>query len=43
MRNCIDDWFKRPIDKLTKEGQEIRVETIPVTINKENKWIETSK
>jgi hypothetical protein len=29
MKNYIEDWFKRAIDKLTKEGQE--------TVSKENK------
>ena len=37
MRNYIEDWFKREIDKLTKEGQETIVETVPVTINQGNK------
>jgi hypothetical protein len=37
MRNYIEEWFKREIDKLTKEGQEIIVETVFVTVNEENK------
>ena len=43
MNNYIEDWFKREIDKLTKEGQETTVETVPVTINEENKRTTTSK
>ena len=37
MRNYIQHWFKREIDKLSKEGQEIAVETVHVTFNEENK------
>jgi hypothetical protein len=36
MKNYIEDWFKKEIDKLTKEGQEA-VETVPITINEDNK------
>jgi hypothetical protein len=43
MRNYIEDWFKREINKLTKEGQETSVETVPITVNEENKRTSTSK
>jgi hypothetical protein len=36
MKNYIEDWFKKAIDKLTKEGQEA-VEMVPITINEDNK------
>ena len=37
MKNYIEDWFKKTIDKLTKEGQETTIETVPITVNEENK------
>jgi SOS response regulatory protein OraA/RecX len=43
MKNYIEDWFKREIDKLTKEGQETTVEIVLVTISKENTRTTTSK
>jgi hypothetical protein len=36
MKNYIEDWFKKAIDKLTKEGQDT-VETLPITVNEDNK------
>jgi hypothetical protein len=42
MKRYIEDWFSKAIDKLTKEGKEI-VETVPVTVNEDNKRISTSK
>jgi len=43
MKNYIEDWFKKAIDKLTKEGQEAAVETVPITVNEEKKRTPTSK
>jgi hypothetical protein len=43
MKNYIEDWFKREIDKLTKEGQETTVGTVLVTVSEENKRTTTSK
>jgi hypothetical protein len=43
MKSYIEDWLKRAIDKLTKEGQETTIETIPITVNKENKRTTASK
>jgi hypothetical protein len=43
MKNYIEDWFKKAIDKLTKEGQETTIETVPITANEENKMIAASK
>jgi hypothetical protein len=37
MKNYIEDWFKRAIDKLTKEGQETTVGTVLETVSEENK------
>jgi hypothetical protein len=42
MKNYIEEWFKKAIDKLTNEGQET-VETVPVTVNEDNKRTPTSK
>jgi hypothetical protein len=42
MKNYIEDWFKKSIDKLTKEGQEA-VEMVPITINEDNKRTTTRK
>ena len=36
MKIYIEDWFKKEIDKLTKEGKET-VETVPITNNEDNK------
>jgi hypothetical protein len=36
MKNYIEEWFKKAIDKLTNEGKET-VETVPVTVNEDNK------
>jgi hypothetical protein len=43
MKNYVEDWFKKTIDKLAKEGQEATVEIVPTIINEENKSTETSK
>jgi hypothetical protein len=43
MKSYIKDWFKREINKLTKEGQETTIETVLVTVNEENKRTTTSK
>jgi hypothetical protein len=42
MESYIEDWFRKEIDKLTKEGQET-IETVPITINEDNKKTTTSK
>jgi hypothetical protein len=42
MKNYIEEWFKKEIDKLTNEGKET-VETVPVTIDEDNKRTTTSK
>jgi hypothetical protein len=42
MKSYIEDWFNKEIDKLTKEGKET-VETVPVTVNEDNKRTTTSK
>jgi hypothetical protein len=42
MKSYIEEWFKKAIDKLTTEGKET-VETVPVTINEDNKRTPTSK
>jgi hypothetical protein len=42
MKNYIEEWFKKEIDKLTNEGKET-VETVPVTVNEDNKRTTTSK
>jgi hypothetical protein len=36
MENYIEGWFKKEIDKLTKEGKET-VETVPIIVNEDNK------
>jgi hypothetical protein len=36
MKNYIEEWFKKQIDKLANEGKET-IETVPVTINEDNK------
>jgi hypothetical protein len=42
MKNYIEEWFKKAIDKLTNEGKET-VETVPVTIDEDNKRTTTRK
>jgi hypothetical protein len=42
MKNHIEEWFKKAIDKLTNEGQGT-VETVPITVNEDNKRILASK
>jgi hypothetical protein len=42
MKNYIEDLFKKAIDKLTKEGQEL-VETVPITVNEDDKRTTKSK
>jgi hypothetical protein len=42
MKNYIEEWFKKAIDKLTNEGKE-RVETVPVTVDEDNKRTTTNK
>jgi hypothetical protein len=42
MKSYIEEWFKKDIDKLTNEGKET-VETVPVTVNEDNKRTPTSK
>jgi hypothetical protein len=42
MKSYIEYWFNKEIDKLTKEGKET-VETVPVTVNEDNKRTTTSK
>ena len=36
MKNYVEYWFKKEIDKLTKEFQETIVETIPINANVRN-------
>jgi hypothetical protein len=36
MKNYIEEWFKKAIDKLTNEGKET-VETVLVTVNEDHK------
>jgi hypothetical protein len=43
MKNYTEDWFKRAIDKLTKEGQEMTVWTAPKTVSEKNKRTKESK
>jgi hypothetical protein len=43
MKSYIEDWFKKAIDKLTKEGKETIVETVLITFNEENKRTSESK
>jgi hypothetical protein len=42
MKNYIEYWFKKVIEKLTKEGQ-ATVETVPITVNEDNNRTTTSK
>jgi hypothetical protein len=41
MKNYIEEWFKKAIDKLTNEGKET-IEMVPVTVNGDNKKTTTS-
>jgi hypothetical protein len=41
MKNHIEEWFKKVIDKLTNEGKET-VETAHVTVNEDDKRTEAS-
>jgi hypothetical protein len=43
MKNYIEDWFKREIDKLTKEDQEMTVGTILEIVSENNKRTTTNK
>jgi hypothetical protein len=43
MKSYIEDWLKKEIDKLTKEGQETTFEMVLITSNKENTRTEESK
>jgi hypothetical protein len=36
MKNYIEYWYRKEIDKLTKEGKET-VDTVPITVNEDNK------
>jgi len=36
MKNYIEEWLKKAIEKLTNEGQET-VEAVPVIVNEDNK------
>jgi hypothetical protein len=42
MKGYIKEWFKKAIDKLTNGGQEA-VETVPITVDKNDKRTSTSK
>jgi hypothetical protein len=42
MKNYIEEWFKKAIEKLTTEGQET-IETVPVIANKYNEMTSSSK
>jgi hypothetical protein len=42
MKNYIEEWFKRAINKLTHEGKET-VETVPVTVDENDKRTSSSK
>jgi hypothetical protein len=42
MKNYIEEWFKKSIEKLTIEGKE-EVEMVSVTVNEDNKRTPTSK
>jgi len=42
MKSNIEEWFKKSIDKLTNEGKDI-VETVPVTVDENDKRTSTSK
>jgi hypothetical protein len=42
MKNYIEEWFKKAIEKLTHEGKEA-VEMVPVTIDENDKRTSTSK
>jgi hypothetical protein len=42
MQNYIEEWLKKAIEKLTTEGKET-VETVPITVNEDNKRTSTRK
>jgi hypothetical protein len=42
MKSYIEEWFNKVIDKITTEGKEA-VETVPITVNEDNKRTPTSK
>jgi len=42
MKNYIEEWFKKAIDKLTNDGKET-IDMVPVTVNEDNKRTPTSK
>jgi hypothetical protein len=42
MKNYIEEWFKKDINKLTHEGKEA-VEMVPVTIDENDKRTSTRK
>jgi hypothetical protein len=42
MKNYIEEWFKKAIEKLTHEGKEA-VEMVHVTVDENNKRTSTSK
>jgi hypothetical protein len=42
VKNYIEEWFKKEIDKLIDEGQET-VEMVPLTINEDNKMTPSRK
>jgi hypothetical protein len=42
MKNYIEEWFNKAMEKFTNEGKET-VETVPVTIDKDNKRTTTRK
>jgi hypothetical protein len=42
MKNYIEDWFRKAIDKLTKEGKET-IQTVPIIVNEYNKRTTASK
>jgi hypothetical protein len=42
MKSYIEDWFRKAIDKLTKEGKET-IERVPIIVNEENKRIAERK
>jgi hypothetical protein len=42
MRNYIEEWFKKVVDKLTDEGQRT-VEIVPVTVDESHKRKSMSK
>jgi hypothetical protein len=43
MKSYIEYWFRKTIDKLTKEGQETTIEMVPITFNEDNTRTTTIK